>query len=174
MGFLGFFLAEEAAQFALICPCSGMLCKMTFQGALLVERNLRSWSRLRWLNMVRIGYSSPCGWSGPWFKAKKNKLFDCPLITFQRVGRSVGIFFFFYFQHKTSKSRSKYWRLTYPTSNIHTTYKWKIKICMFLFWGIDTFQFRQKGFRPICHLDPQPEFTWRRHRLLCQAVTNSV
>ena len=27
-------------------------------------------------------------------KAKKNKLFDCPLITFQRVGRSVGIFFF--------------------------------------------------------------------------------
>ena len=31
-------------------------------------------------------------------KAKKNKLFDCPLITFQRVGRSVGIFFFFDFQ----------------------------------------------------------------------------
>ena len=30
-------------------------------------------------------------------KAKKNKLFDCPLITFQRVGRSVGIFFFFFF-----------------------------------------------------------------------------
>ena len=27
-------------------------------------------------------------------KAKKNKLFDCPLITFQRVGRSVRIFFF--------------------------------------------------------------------------------
>ena len=28
-------------------------------------------------------------------EAKKNKLFDYPLITFQRVGRSVGIFFFF-------------------------------------------------------------------------------
>ena len=29
-------------------------------------------------------------------KAKKNKLFDCPLITFQRVGGSVRIFFFFF------------------------------------------------------------------------------
>ena len=29
---------------------------------------------------------------------KKNKLFDCPLITFQRVGRWVGIFFFFTFK----------------------------------------------------------------------------
>ena len=25
-----------------------------------------SWSQLRWLNMVWIGYSSPCGWSSPW------------------------------------------------------------------------------------------------------------
>ena len=38
-------------------------------------------------------------------QAKKNKLFDCPLITFQRVGRSVGIFFFFFF------FTFKYWML---------------------------------------------------------------
>ena len=29
-------------------------------------QNLRSWSQLWWLNMVWIGYSSPCGWSSPW------------------------------------------------------------------------------------------------------------
>ena len=58
------------------------------------------------------GYTRRCNINN--HEAKKNKLFDCPLITFQRVGRSVRIFFFFYFQHKTSKSRNRILKTYFP------------------------------------------------------------
>ena len=51
-------------------------------------------------------------------RAKNEKLFDCPLITCQEMGRSVGEFFFTFFFFKQSN-----------TSNINPTANTHISIC---------------------------------------------
>ena len=128
-----------------------------------------------------------CLMSGPsclYPKAKKNKLFDCPLITFQRVGRSVGNFFFFFFTFKCWMLKlCSIWTDSYNSTSLHRPPGCSATWTRFTSLPEHVMSspvirplssLRQKGFRPIRHLDRQPEFTWRRHRLLCQAVTNSV
>ena len=107
---------QEKWKWSKITNCAIFWCKPSHKYChwlCVFETNIKSNHRLSWTNINYIHLILNMMYIRP----KIRKLFDCPLITYQDMGRSVGKSFFFFF----------FFFFTITNGNIHPTH---VCICL--------------------------------------------